>query len=221
MSLACGFFEGTRPWRCLAERLALEGGNRFANSIPRFVALLSSIVSQNHPILLANSEAPKFRLTYYPSEGTEAWSNPCGNLGFVGGDIGSPTVSHRFTRHILPPGSDFCHAATWHARRGAYGRSPGARTETPLGMTGRWRDATREPAGASSLDAMLLRRAYRAIARGPRRDGAPRPPLECQGEVFNLTAGRPRRLAVTPAVETPPPECTSPLAPPCGCKRQR
>jgi hypothetical protein len=52
-------------------------------------------------ILLANSEAPKFRLTYYPSEGTEAWSNPCGNLGFVGGDIGSPTVSGRF-RDILP-----------------------------------------------------------------------------------------------------------------------
>jgi hypothetical protein len=56
---------------------------------------------------------------------------------------------------------------------------------------------------------------------GPRRDGAPRPPLECQGEVFNLTAGRQRRLAVTPAVETPPPECTSPPAPQCGCKRQR
>jgi hypothetical protein len=47
---------------------------------------------------LANSEAPKFRLTYYPSEGTEAWSNPCGNLGFVGREIGSPTVSHRFLR---------------------------------------------------------------------------------------------------------------------------
>ncbi len=32
--------------------------------------------------------------SYYPSEGIEAWSNPCGNLGFVGGEIGSPTVAH-------------------------------------------------------------------------------------------------------------------------------
>src|ERR687896_252361 len=35
-------------------------------------------------LLLANSEAPTFRLTHDPSEGPEAWSNPCGNLGFVG-----------------------------------------------------------------------------------------------------------------------------------------
>jgi hypothetical protein len=49
---------------------------------------------KNGRILLANLEAPKFRLTHYLSEGTEAWSNPCGNLGFVGGEIGSPTVAH-------------------------------------------------------------------------------------------------------------------------------
>jgi hypothetical protein len=47
-------------------------------------------------ILLANSEARKFRLTYPPSEGTEALSNLCGNLGFVGCEIGSPTVSYGF-----------------------------------------------------------------------------------------------------------------------------
>ena len=27
-------------------------------------------------------------------------SNPCENLGFVGGEIGSPTVSSRFCRHL-------------------------------------------------------------------------------------------------------------------------
>jgi hypothetical protein len=48
---------------------------------------------------LANSEAPRFRLTHYLSEGTEAWSNPCGNLGFAGGEIGSPTVSQSLLRH--------------------------------------------------------------------------------------------------------------------------
>jgi hypothetical protein len=34
------------------------------------------IVSQNELILLANSEAPKCRLTHDPSEGPEAWSTP-------------------------------------------------------------------------------------------------------------------------------------------------
>jgi hypothetical protein len=37
LSLAYGFFEGTGPRRCVAERLAVEGGNRFANSIRPFV----------------------------------------------------------------------------------------------------------------------------------------------------------------------------------------
>jgi hypothetical protein len=37
LSLAYGFFEGIQPWRCLAERLGLEGGNRFANSIRPFL----------------------------------------------------------------------------------------------------------------------------------------------------------------------------------------
>jgi hypothetical protein len=50
---------------------------------------------------LANSEAPKFRLTHHPSKGTEAWSNPCENLGIVGGEIGSPTVSGGFVRQCV------------------------------------------------------------------------------------------------------------------------
>jgi hypothetical protein len=50
-------------------------------------------VRGTHELLLANSEAPRFRLTHDPSEGTEAWSTPCGNLSFAGGEIGSPTVS--------------------------------------------------------------------------------------------------------------------------------
>jgi hypothetical protein len=45
-------------------------------------------------LLLANSEAPKFRLTYDPSEGTEAWSTPCGNLGFVGGENEVESARH-------------------------------------------------------------------------------------------------------------------------------
>ena len=56
------------------------------------------VVLENQGILLANSEAPKFRLTHHPSEGTEAWSNPCGHLGFVGGEMSSPTVSEGFLR---------------------------------------------------------------------------------------------------------------------------
>ena len=36
MRLTYGFFEGIGPWRCQEERLAWEGGNRFANSIPTF-----------------------------------------------------------------------------------------------------------------------------------------------------------------------------------------
>jgi hypothetical protein len=51
---------------------------------------------QNEGILLANSEAPNFRLTHAPAAGPEAWSNPCETLGFVGGEIGSPTVSEGF-----------------------------------------------------------------------------------------------------------------------------
>jgi hypothetical protein len=50
---------------------------------------------------LANSEAPNFRLTHAPAAGPEAWSNPCGTLGFVGGEIGSPTVSVRFLRQAM------------------------------------------------------------------------------------------------------------------------
>jgi hypothetical protein len=57
---------------------------------------MGEIVPKTEVILLANSEAPKFRLTHSPSEGTEASSNPCENLGFVGGEIGSPTVSGGF-----------------------------------------------------------------------------------------------------------------------------
>jgi hypothetical protein len=49
----------------------------------------SAVVRDTHDLLLANSEAPRFRLTHYLSEGTEAWSNPCGNLGFAGGEIGA------------------------------------------------------------------------------------------------------------------------------------
>ena len=60
----------------------------------------SSIVSIKGGILLANSEAPKCRLTHDPSEGTKAWSTPCGNLGFVSGEIGSPTVSGGFVRQV-------------------------------------------------------------------------------------------------------------------------
>ena len=55
----------------------------------------------NAPILLANSEAPKFHLTHHPSKGTEAWSNPCENLGIVGSEIGSPTVSARIVWALL------------------------------------------------------------------------------------------------------------------------
>ena len=63
------------------------------DGVKRYRIVKDTIRLLKDGILLANSEAPKFRLTYYPSEGTEAWSNPCGNLGFVGGEIGSPTVS--------------------------------------------------------------------------------------------------------------------------------
>jgi hypothetical protein len=54
LSLACGFFEGTRPWRCLAERLALEGGNRFANSIRRFVGHCTYMPKSNKPVTRGN-----------------------------------------------------------------------------------------------------------------------------------------------------------------------
>jgi hypothetical protein len=53
-----------------------------------------------HELLVANSEAPNFRLTHAPAAGPEVWSNSCGTLGLVGGEIDSPTVSLRF----------------WHAR---------------------------------------------------------------------------------------------------------
>jgi hypothetical protein len=40
-------------------------------------------VSQNGGILLANSEASKFRLAFHFFEGTEAWKKLGGNLGFI------------------------------------------------------------------------------------------------------------------------------------------
>jgi hypothetical protein len=45
---------------------------------------------------LANSEASKFRLAFHFFEGTKAWKKLGGNLGFAGGEIGSPTVSGGF-----------------------------------------------------------------------------------------------------------------------------
>jgi len=64
--------------RCLSKRwdTLLKIAKRFS-----FV-----VVSGTHELLLANSETPKCRLTHHPSEGIEAWSTPCGNLGFVGGE---------------------------------------------------------------------------------------------------------------------------------------
>jgi hypothetical protein len=63
-------------------------------------------------ILLANSEAPKCRPTHDPSEGTEAWSTPCGNLGFVGGEIGSPTVSQGLLRQCRGVSATHVHGHT-------------------------------------------------------------------------------------------------------------
>jgi hypothetical protein len=54
LSLAYGFFEGTRPRRCVAERLAVEGGNRFANSIRWFYETATRRSSENEGILSAN-----------------------------------------------------------------------------------------------------------------------------------------------------------------------
>jgi hypothetical protein len=73
-----------------------------------YSAYLALLSPENPPILLANSEALKFRLTQDPSESTEAWSNPWGNLGFVGGEIGSPTVSVGFWNTTL---QDCCASA--------------------------------------------------------------------------------------------------------------
>lgn len=53
----------------LLYRPDLRVGAEFANSIP--------------PILLANSEASKFRLAFHCFEGTEAWKKLGGNLGFI------------------------------------------------------------------------------------------------------------------------------------------
>src|SRR5262245_2651180 len=74
-------------------------GDTLLKIAPPFSA---AVVRGIHDLLLANLEAPTFRLTHDPSEGPGAWSTPCGNLGFIGGEIGSPTVSDRFPA-LAPP----------------------------------------------------------------------------------------------------------------------
>ena len=79
---------------------AAEGWLNYACNTLAIVSVRMLCVPEyrNEGILLANSEAPTCRLTHDPSEGPEAWSTPCGHLGFVSGEIGSPTVSGRFSR---------------------------------------------------------------------------------------------------------------------------
>jgi hypothetical protein len=63
-------------------------------SIGRSTPILLLLGLNPTRILLANSEAPNFRLTHAPAAGPEAWSNPCGTLGFVGGKNGFANSLH-------------------------------------------------------------------------------------------------------------------------------
>jgi hypothetical protein len=45
----------------------------------------SAVVRDTHDLLLANSEASKFRLAFHFFEGTKAWKKLGGHLGFIAG----------------------------------------------------------------------------------------------------------------------------------------